>query len=382
MAEMYVAELALIWWGLHVLTLRRWAAGWRKASASATLSHSQPQLFAPFTVLIPSRNESQRVLGLLDDLAHQSAPNLFKVVLVDDHSEDFTAALATEHPIHPQVVTAQGIGKKSALLEGLVEADTQWVVTVDADARLDAHWAQSWSAALHEVSDDVSAIAGPVVFMDRVYPSSLWSRIQAIDFAAQMGWSASQIAQNRPASASGSNLAVRAKDYPDTRHLGASGDDTLVVQALHRDGKIVEWLHDQQARVWSPGAQSMAEWVSQRLRWAGKTKHYPWPVMRTAWWMAGMSLFQWVLLAWAAWAGTMVAGGVAAGWWAMVTVANVRFSQPIARWMGLTTKNYDWLVLGLTQPTQLPILVLARLGLLRVWGISSHPKWKGRTCTT
>ena len=40
----------------------------------------------------------------------------------------------------------------------------------------------------------------------------------------------------------------------------------------------------------------------------------------------------------------------------------------------------SWAALGLTQPAQVPLILMAQAGLLRPWGIASKPSWKGRTC--
>ena len=115
------------------------------------------------------------------------------------------------------------------------------------------------------------------------------------DYAAQMGWSAGCLATQKPGSASGANLALRCDVYPDTRHLGPSGDDTLVVQTLHGRGWRVLWLADVDAMVATQGASSLSEWIVQRC--AGPAKHYPWRTQRTAWWMAWMAFMQLGLVA-------------------------------------------------------------------------------------
>ena len=69
-------------------------------------------------------------------------------------------------------------------------------------------------------------------------------------------------------------------------------------------------------------------------------------------------------------------------WWVGVTAMNVWFARPVARWFGLRVNAGHWLVLGLTQPMQVPMLLLAKMGLLNFVGIPSHPTWKGRTCAS
>jgi hypothetical protein len=377
-----LSALALV---VHAAVLVRWTRGWRLATSQD--SPTDRGVGAPsFTVVIPARNEAHTLPALLDDLAAQPLAAPFAVVVVDDGSDDDTADAALNHPLardaRLRVVASDGAGKKSALLTGLQQVGTPWAVTLDADVRLDQGWAESWQRALSGTREDVACVAGPVVLLERDETSpDLFARLQALDFAAQLGWSAGQLARNEAGSASGANLAVRPERYPDTRALSASGDDTLVVQALHSAGHTVQWLPERAARVWTPGASSTRHWVSQRLRWAGKTKHYPWAAKRTAAWMGLMASAQWMLVA----AAAMESGGVswtwAAGWWGGVTAMNVIYARPVARWFGVKVGVVDWPMLGLTQPLQVPLLLLAKAGVLRPFGIASQPMWKGRTCT-
>ena len=370
---------------VHAAVLFRWMRGWRMAVEVSPASPVQSQDCA-FTVLIPARNEAHGLGGLLDDLAGQSDRISFSVVLINDSSTDDTAHIAVHHSLAEvgrlACISNDGEGKKSALLTGLRHVDTAWAVTLDADVRLGKGWAEAWQKCLTHQGENVAGVAGPVVLLDGNDTSpSVSARLQALDYGAQMGWSAGQLARGRAGSASGANLAVRPETYPDTRSLGPSGDDTLVVQALQASGFEVRWLADVRARVWTSGATSMHAWISQRLRWAGKTKHYPWAARRTAVWMGSMGATQWTLVA-------MASLGVAdfswlwtAGWWATVTVMNVMYARPVAKWFGVKAGLTDWIVLGLTQPFQLPVLLLAKAGLLRPFGIASQPTWKGRTCT-
>ena len=379
---------ALAMGGTHARTLWRWARAWKRAIAPDEAEPNQPSSGEPsadWAVVIPARNEAHNLSNLLDDLQVQNLGPV-DIWIVDDHSEDDTLQVAQRHPLaqqgHLRVVDNDGMGKKSAIITGMARAQRSWVVTLDADVRLQPTWPSSWASALRQASNHTAAIAGPVVLSKAPEDPRLWDGVQALDFAAQMGWSAGCLATQTPGSASGANLALRCDVYPDTRHLGASGDDTLVVQTLQQQGWNVDWLADPRAVVTTPGAASVSEWVAQRLRWAGKTKHYPRRTQRTAWWMAAMAAIQWGLVG----ASTLMPQEriwqVAVAWWVGVTAMNVWFVRPVAQWFGLRVRAGHWLVLGLTQPMHVPMLFIARLGLFNFVGISSHPTWKGRTCTS
>ena len=279
---------------VHAWTLKRWARGWKLAVKAIAPSEASTQ--TDFGIVIPCRNEEDRLPHLLDDLvaALRSHPALshVPVVVVDDWSDDETASLARRHALNPHVVsmndrssTSQEGGKKAALLAGLDVLDTTWAVTLDADVRLQPEWGKAWLHALARQADCCGAVAGPVRLLEGENPGT-FGEVLALDYAAQMGWSAAQIAQGRPASASGANLAVRRSAYPDTRHLGPSGDDALVLQTLSNEGWSVEWMGDPRGTVSTPAPPTWRQTVQQQLRWAGKAGHYLPHVQRTALWVA------------------------------------------------------------------------------------------------
>ena len=272
-------------------------------------------------------------------------------------------------------------------------------MTLDADVRLQPGWGAAWHACLGGQPEQVAAVAGPVVLLGAdptasaapiapgmptaplAAPSgSRWARVQALDFAAQLGWAAGRLAEGWPASASGANFAVRPAHYPDTRHAGPSGDDVLVLQALHAQGFQSVWLHDRHARVWTAGATTLPAWVSQRMRWAGKAKHYAPHARRSALWMASVSTAQVAVVAVGAvgW-GLASSGAGAAALWISISALHIAFARGVARWFGLDARPLDWLLLALTQPLQVPLLLLARTGALQPFNIPSKPRWKGRT---
>jgi len=84
-------------------------------------------------VVVPARNEAETIVQSVDSLAKQDYPGEFYIIVVDDHSEDGTAALARNAAevsgaaervsIHSAAVLPQGwTGKLWALNEGVQEA--------------------------------------------------------------------------------------------------------------------------------------------------------------------------------------------------------------------------------------------------------------------
>ena len=90
------------------------------------------------TVVIPARDEARRIGPVL--AATLAAPGVDRVIVVDDHSSDATAEVA--RAAGAEVIAAPALpdgwaGKAWALQVGLESADTEWVVTLDADTEPD-----------------------------------------------------------------------------------------------------------------------------------------------------------------------------------------------------------------------------------------------------
>lgn len=365
---------------LHALVVTRWALGWRRAMKNIREPRPLPSGSVPlFTVVIPCRNESANLERLLSELQAMQATLPFSVVVVDDHSTDHTAAVAREHASAPRLLALPDtdFGKKSALLLAMKSVTTPWALTIDADVTLPPLWAQTWHRLLMKTTSKTAAVAGPVIMSDG--SQTRWNEIQTLDFASQMGWAGSQIAFGHPASCSGANLAIRPDDYPDTRNMGPSGDDALVIQSLAKQGRGVDMCWDPQLAVETPGAATIQEWTHQRMRWAGKMAHYHGRAQATALWMGWVAVMQMVLLM-AMLKEPAQAALLSLGFWGVISGMHIAFARLVMRRLGRRASWLSWLMLAWTQPFQAPWLMLAKTGLLQFWGIASTARWKGRTC--
>jgi len=107
------------------------------ARAADPVSPCDP-IDASISVVIPARDEADRIGPLLDRIV--GAPGVAEVIVVDDQSADATAAIASgagASVISGQPLPGGWAGKAWALQQGIEAAASEWVVTLDADARPD-----------------------------------------------------------------------------------------------------------------------------------------------------------------------------------------------------------------------------------------------------
>ena len=131
----FLAFLSFVAWVL--VWLLPWQAWSTRESVDPYPDEARPENYA-VTALVPARNEADHIAETLSSLA----PQVDRVVLIDDNSSDPTQAVAQALGI-PNLTTVTGgplpsdwIGKVWALEQGLGEVQTGWTLLLDADIQL------------------------------------------------------------------------------------------------------------------------------------------------------------------------------------------------------------------------------------------------------
>lgn len=132
------------------------------------------------SLIVPAYNEEVNAVRSLESLLRLDYPN-FEVVFVDDGSTDATHALvAAAFAGHPQVRvhTKPNGGKASALNYGIAQADSEFMVCIDADTQLEP-------AALRHLMSHfdrpaVGAVAGNVKVGNERNMLTRWQAIEYI----------------------------------------------------------------------------------------------------------------------------------------------------------------------------------------------------------
>lgn len=263
--------LLLLLWAEQGHALRR-----KAYSETAPESTAVPSLL----LLVAARNEAQRLPALLSSLRAQTDRRL-QVWVVDDHSEDATAEIvlqaAVDFPMPLrllQLPPGMRGGKKRALQWAMEQLQADWVATTDADCTLPPQWVALLRAQM--VQEGVHWVSGPL----RYRVLGPWSAALAVEFSSLIGVAASSMRLGAPNMCNGANLAFSRQaflavgGYADNLHLASGDDEFLMHKISSRFPGSLRFLPAPGYVVETEAPVNFSEFWQQRLRWAGKWRHY------------------------------------------------------------------------------------------------------------
>lgn len=273
MTLFYITIVLFLAYSILMLYYR---AGWHAVRLYKPVLSDEP---TRISVIIPARNEENNIGLLLDSLQVQSyPPMLYEVIVVNDHSEDNTAAVAGSYPfvklLHLQTKEINSY-KKKAIETGIAAASGELIVTTDADCIVPVHWLKTIAAFYNEKK--AAFIAAPVKL---THDHTVLQLFQSLDFLVLQGITAAAVQLRLHNMCNGANLAYERKAFYELNgfdgvdHI-ASGDDMMLMQKIaERFPNKIFYLLSGDAVVRAAPAASWQAFFSQRIRWASKATHY------------------------------------------------------------------------------------------------------------
>ena len=364
--------------------------GWRKriidvSNTSAGGDHETPDVFV--SAIIPARNAATTLVPLLQDLhAQRYSKERCEVIVVDDHSEDGTAAIVTGMMrTWPQLrlIAAEGEGKKNAITKGVLEAKGELILITDADTRCGpgrmSALAGNWRSSQADlVLMPVGTIGG----------DGLLAMLQREEQLALQGVTAGSALDGTPMLANGANIAfAREMFFVVNGFQGdpwASGDDMLLLKRALENGRKVSYLLDPGTLVTTAPEVTWRSFIAQRIRWAGKMRAYP----NTSGFVAGLFAF---LLPWGLIAATvLVVRNVSVGesalyTWTLLLGAWLSWSLPVLRLVNsmrafIGSSDADPSVVKNAMRTLFALAAFAvYASAIAIASVFIRPMWKGRT---
>ncbi len=233
------------------------------------------------SILIPARNEEDSIGRLLDSISRQNYPSkLFEVIVIDDYSDDQTAAIAQTYKSVRYFHLKDWIDadfknsfKKKAISEAIKRANGELIVTTDADCEVGENWLQA--LVQHYEKENVKAIAGPVLFFEA---NSILNVFQELDFITMQGITSAVLSSQKGSMCNGANFAYSKKAFEEVNgydgidHL-ASGDDMMLMHKFFTSfPDKVTYLKNKEAIVLTDPMYTLKSFLNQRIRWASKNK--------------------------------------------------------------------------------------------------------------
>lgn len=233
------------------------------------------ELLPRITVVVPARDEAERIAGVLAPLV--DAPGVVEVLVVDDRSTDATPEVALSHGarvIDGGELPRGWIGKPWALQQGLVAAKGDVVVFLDADVVPDPRLPAAVAALLDGGADLASAQLGfeiPDAAQRVLHPALLATliyRLGPLDTTMRVPASVAAI--------NGQCFAVRRKAL-----IGAGGfgliagiptDDIALARSLAATGwkiAVADGSHLGSVRMYESAAEAIREWAGRSLALPG-----------------------------------------------------------------------------------------------------------------
>jgi len=244
--------------------------GWSRLVRKQSLYAETNEIFV--SIIIPARNEGSNIRQLLSDLENQTYPD-FEVIVVDDHSEDHTKEIVesyAEGNSRYRILTNSGVGKKAALTLGVRSAKGSIIITTDADCRVSGEWISSLLNCFH--NNRIKMVIACV----KMEANSLFSDLQALEFASLIGSGMAMASWKFPLMCNGANLAFRKSvfeevgGYQGNFHIPSGDDEFLMRKVLKAYPDGIEVSSSRHSVVTTLPNQSIKELFQQRIRWAGK----------------------------------------------------------------------------------------------------------------
>lgn len=367
----------LIGYGLLIESYRRW---FLKIKPFTISSSAQPSIF--FSVIIPARNEEDRIGKCLQTVSAQNYPQeLFEVIVADDFSTDNTADIVRSFQKQfPNICLLQlekllqhkqlNSYKKKAIELAIEQAKGDWIVTTDADCIVNNNWLMNFEQFIQK--NNSVFVAAPVKFINT---GSFVSRFQCLDFMSLQGITAAAVQQGFHSMCNGANLAYNKSAFYEVNGFKgideiASGDDMLLMHKIYlKYKKQVHFLFSELAIVETLPMHTWKAFFNQRIRWASKADKFDDKRIIAVLLFIYLFNLSFLLLPFAG----IWFKNIALYWVAMMvakTIIELRFMVPVARFFK-ETKLLWWF--PVMQPLHILYTVIA--GWLGKFG---NYTWKGR----
>lgn len=243
-----------------------------------SFSSSSKQPKNSFTVVVPFRNEKENLQNLIHSLSKLNYPkDLFEVILVDDDSEEYFPILNTTFSLSVlQNHRKSASPKKDAIETAIQKANFNWIVTTDADCIFSENWLLVLDNFIQERPQ--SKMVCGMVFTQK--GESFLEDFQSLDFMSLQSATIGGFGIGKAFMCNGANFAYTKDFFAELDGFSgnqdfAGGDDVFLLQkAANIATENLFYLRAKEHLVLTRPVEQWSTFLSQRIRWASKTKGY------------------------------------------------------------------------------------------------------------
>lgn len=289
MAILFISLFLLIPYIGLILFYRQ---GWISLKTYTPQRTDQPKVTTFISVVIAARNEEENIGACIQSILSQTYPaHLFEIIIVDDHSTDATAEIVQAFAA-PNIriikLNEMDMGqkinsyKKKAIETAISISRGDLIVTTDADCILKPTWLENMASFYEERK--VVFIAAPVVYNDPSPEDFFFTKFlkifQSLDFITLQGITGSSVHKKIHSMCNGANLGYEKKIFNEVGGFKgidaiASGDDMLLMHKIQEKyPERIGYLKSTDVIAQTQPAETLEEFMNQRIRWASKADKY------------------------------------------------------------------------------------------------------------
>ncbi len=305
----FLVALFMIFIGLGIIRLilmMYWAISEKKKEKKL---NNLPELenYPKVSIIVPAYNEEVNIVSSLKNLLHQTYPN-YDVIFVDDGSKDSTLDKVKQtfsENAKLKILTKVNGGKATALNFGISQTDSEYVVCIDADTKLEKNAVKFLIARFLNAKDEenIAAVAGNVKVGNRVNWLTRW---QSIEYTTSQNFDRLAYANINAITVIPGAIGAFRKSV--ISEVGGYSSDTLAedcdltVKILKNGYSIA---NENRAVAVTEAPESVNQFLKQRFRWTYGIMQMFWKQRETflnpkykglgLWAMPNILLFQYVI---------------------------------------------------------------------------------------
>lgn len=244
------------------------------------------------SIVIAARNEEENIGACIQSIIWQTYPeNKFEIIVTDDHSTDSTVSVIKS--FNKENITVLHLSdfienesinsyKKKSIDTALKFARGELIVTTDADCIAPEKWLETLASFYEEKSPVFVAL--PVTFSDPKATDSflkkVFKKFQSLDFMSLQGITGASVFKKIHSMCNGANLAYEKNVFYEVGGFEgidelASGDDMLLMHKVQQKyPHEMMFLKSTDVTVTTRPAETLKEFLNQRIRWASKADRY------------------------------------------------------------------------------------------------------------